>query len=380
MPGKPFVPGPLPPAIEWESLIPLIGAANRAIAAYNGTLYALPNRHVLLSPITTHEAVLSSRIEGTQATMGEVLKYEAGEAPSEPAKVDDIREILNYRKALGHATEHLRARPFNLNLLLELHAILLDSVRGQDKARGRFRTVQNWIGRPGTPIDDAYFVPPDPATLPDLLAKWESYYHAEEKDPLVQLAIVHAQFEIIHPFVDGNGRLGRILVPLFLHERAVLGEPMFYLSAYLEEHREQYVDTLRGLGSPGSWDRWIAFFLRAIIERATKNTQMARDILALYESLKTQFRDATRSQYAVPLLDRIFQQPIFQASDVAAHHSMPSKQMTALMLKQLTKRDLLVTIREGRGRRSTILALSSLLNICEDRQVITPPAGGQSSE
>lgn len=191
--------------------------------------------------MTTQEAVLSSRIEGTQATLGDVLRFEAGEAPKEERKQHDIQEIINYRHALRGAEEELRTRPFNLNLLKKLHSILLDSVRGRDTARGRFRQVQNWVGAPGTPIEEAPFVPPAPGLLMEYLDNWEKYYHADRPDPLVQLAIVHAQFEIIHPFLDGNGRLGRMLVPLFLYEKEFISKPMFYLSAYLEVHQDEYI-------------------------------------------------------------------------------------------------------------------------------------------
>src|SRR5262245_30402157 len=202
---KPFVPQHLPHKdVKWEPLIPLIGQANRALAHYDGVLYGVPNPAVLLSPLMTQEAVLSSRIEGTQATLGDVLKFEAGEEPKHEARRLDIQEINNYRKALRAAYKELKTRPFNLNLLLKLHSILLDSVRGRDKGRGRFRTIQNYIGAAGTPMEQAAFIPPEPRLLAALLHNWEKYYHMERPDPLVQLAVVHAQFEIIHPFVDGN--------------------------------------------------------------------------------------------------------------------------------------------------------------------------------
>ena len=267
---KPFVPQKLPiNEIAWERLVPLIGRANRSLSSYGGILYGVLNPEVFLSPMMTREAVLSSRIEGTQANIGEVLKFEAGEKPEQESRHLDILEIINYRMALRHAEVALETRPFNLNLILELHAILLDSVRGRDKGRGSFRKTQNWIGAPGTPIEDADFVPPDPMLLDSALADWEKYYHADRPDPLVQLAVVHAQFEIVHPFLDGNGRIGRILIPLFLYEKRLLNRPMFYLSAYLEEHRDEYLDLLRALGQkPDSWNNWIAFFLRALDEQA----------------------------------------------------------------------------------------------------------------
>lgn len=206
---KPFTPEKLPiKDIDWEGLIPVLGKANRALAKYDGALYGLPNPEVLLSPLTTQEAVLSSRIEGTQATLGEVLKFDAGEEPQQESKRLDIQEIVNYRRALRVAEAELQSRPFNLNLLLHLHDLLLDSVRGRNKARGQFRKHQNWIGAPGSTVESADFVPPAPEILPEYLDNWEKYYHLDRPDPLVQLAIIHAQFEILHPFLDGNGRLG----------------------------------------------------------------------------------------------------------------------------------------------------------------------------
>ena len=268
----PFVPIDLPRDLDWESLIKLIGPANRALANFNGVLYGLPNADVLLSPLTTREAVLSSKIEGTQATLGEVLKYEAGERTGAESRQADIQEILNYRRALRLAEEELKTRPFNLNLLLTIHRILLDSVRGVNKARGEFRKTQNWIGAPGSTIDQAGYVPPAPDLLPACLDNFEKYYHTDRPDELVQLSVLHAQFEIIHPFLDGNGRIGRILIPLYLFEKGLLSRPVFYISAFLEQHREEYVQRLRKLnGDRAAWNEWVEFFLTAITSQAREN-------------------------------------------------------------------------------------------------------------
>lgn len=369
---KPFIPQKLPIRnIAWEPLIPLVGRANRSLALYEGTLYGVPNPEVLLSPLTTQEAVLSSRIEGTQATLGDVLKFEAGEEPEPESRRHDILEIINYRKALRHAEAALKVRPFNLNLLLKLHAILLDSVRGRDKGRGQFRKIQNWVGVPGTPIERADFVPPDPTVMKQALDDWERYYHADRPDPLVQLAVVHAQFEIIHPFLDGNGRIGRILIPLFLHEKGLLSRPMFYLSAYLEEHRDEYIQRLRALGREGdAWNRWIAFFLRALDEQARANAIKARAIIDLYESLKKRVIALTHSQYAVPLLDWIFERPLFQSGHLGfGAERPPSRQAIAHLLRLLREDGILRVIREGRGRRAQVLALAELINLCEGKEV-----------
>ena len=368
---KPAAPKRLPlSGIAWESLIPEIGAAHRALAQYDGILYGVPNPEVLLSPLTTQEAVLSSRIEGTRATFDEVLRYEAGEEVAEAEKRLDIQEIINYRRGLRTAERALRHRPFNLNLLLELHAVLLDGVRGRNKGRGRFRTVQNYIAPPGAGIERAFYVPPEPGRVMAYMDNWEKYYHANERDRLVQLAMVHAQFEMIHPFVDGNGRVGRMLVPLFLHEKGILSRPMFYLSAYLESHREDYYALLRGLDGGATWNRWIAFFLTALAEQARSTTEKARGILELYGRLKRQALTLTHSQYAVPLLDHLFRQPIFAPSNLLNHKDMPSKPMVMALLRKLRDAGILQVLREARGRRPQILALAELVNLCEGRKVL----------
>ena len=370
---KPFVPQELPiEEIDWKALIPLIGRANRALAHYDGVLLGVPNPEVLLSPLTTEEAVLSSRIEGTQATLGEVYRFEAGEAPQTESRRHDIGEILNYRRALREAEAELLKRPFHLNLLLRLHGILLDSVRGQNKARGRFRSEQNWIGAPGSPIEQAAFVPPAPGALPGLLDNWEKYYHAERPDPLVQLAVVHAQFEILHPFLDGNGRLGRILIPLFLHEKQILHRPMFYLSAWLEARRDAYIEHLRPLGvQPGAWDRWIAFFLTGLEEQARANAAKARAMLDLYESMKARVLDLTHSQYAVPLLDQMFERPVFEGSHLKLGEKPPTRAAVGNLLRILREDGMLNVLREGSGRRATVYAFGELINLCEGKRVVS---------
>lgn len=368
---KPFIPERLPPdSLDWTGLIRDIGAANRALAAFDGVLYGLRSAEVLLAPWTTQEAVLSSRIEGTEAGLEEVYRFEAGEPAVTEAKRLDIQEIINYRKALRRAEELLKEKPFGLNAVLDLHSVLLDSVRGATKGRGKFRTTQNWIGRPGSTIEEAVFVPPSPLDLADHLREWERYYHREERDPLVQLALIHAQFEILHPFADGNGRIGRILIPIFLYEKKVIARPCFYLSEYLEAHREEYIMRLRELGQPGSWNRWVEFFLRAITAQAQANSRKARAIQDLYESLKSRALSATRSQYAVPMLDFLFTRPILRSTDLIGRPEMPSTPMVHRMLAQLRTAGVLKLLREKSGPKPQVLALAQLINLCEGREVI----------
>lgn len=368
---EPFVPEKLPiTSINWESLIPLIGRANRELARYDGILGVMPNPGVLLSPLTTQEAVLSSRIEGTQATFGEVLRFEAGEAPEGESRRLDIEEIFNYRYAMRVAEDELKTRPFTLNLLKKLHSILLDGVRGRDKSKGEFRKTQNWIGIPGSPIEKAQFIPPSPSSILEYMDNWEKYYHSDRPDPLVQLAIIHAQFEVIHPFLDGNGRLGRMIVPLFLLEKKILTHPMFYISAYLEDNRDEYVKHLRQLGiKEDAWDQWVKFFLETLIAQANKDATRSRSIFDLYEDLKTRVIDLTHSQYAIPMLDQMFRQPIFPSNIFNDIDGMPSKPSILTILKKLKNGGVLELIREGSGRRPQILALGELINICEDNDI-----------
>jgi Fic family protein len=269
---RPYQPEKLPlKNLDWAAFVRYIGPANRAIARYDGMLQAVLNPELLLSPLMVQEAVMSSQIEGTQATLEEVMAFEgAGQSPKEESKRNDIQEIINYRSAMRAAIDEMNKRPVNLNLLHKMHYILLDSVRGRDKARGEFRKTQNYIGKPGTPIEQAKFIPPDPLTVMEHMSNLEKYVHYEEQDALVQLAVIHAQFELIHPYVDGNGRLGRIIIPLILYGKKVLSSPMFYLSAYLETHREEYYERLNAISRERDWTGWITFFLKAVIEQAKR--------------------------------------------------------------------------------------------------------------
>ncbi len=359
---KPYVPQALPlSSLDWVRFVPLIGQANAEIARYDGILQGIINPGVLLSPLTTKEAVLSSKIEGTQASLEEVLQYEAS-PDVKTKKYDDIQEIINYREAMRFAVGWLKEKPITLNLIKQMHGILLNSVRGKDLGRGNFRTGQNYIGKPGAPIEQAKYIPPAPLNLMEYLSNFEKYVHFDEKDRLAQLAIVHAQFEIIHPFLDGNGRLGRILIPLFLHEKKMLHSPMFYISEYLESNREEYYARLRAITEENKWDDWIEFFLRAIVEQAKANSIKAKSILALYEKKKTRITEVTRSQYSIKILDTIFARPIFNTTDFIKYSRIP-KASAMRLLKILRKEGILSTLTEGSGRRAEVMMFNKLLDI-----------------
>ncbi|MCH9023430.1 MAG: Fic family protein [Planctomycetes bacterium] len=359
---KPYQPASLPLSdLNWKALVPLIGQAQAGLARYDGTLQGIVNSYVLLAPLSTQEAVLSSRIEGTVSTLEEVLRFEAlGGEKTERA--DEIREILNYRNAMHQAVQLMEKRPINLNMVKHVHSELLDSVRGQDKSRGRFRDRQNWIGNPDSPIEQARFVPPAPLFLMEHLSNLEKYIHYDEIDRLVQLAVVHAQFELIHPFIDGNGRVGRILIPLFLFEKKLLSQPTFYLSAYLEAHRDAYYDKLQAISDRGDWQGWIEFFLTAVIEQAIKNTAKAKEIIELYNQMKIRFAETTHSQFAIKALDSIFYQPFFSSRRFFEHSGIPKGSATRI-LKALVKEKLLRILEQGGGRRPATYFFLDLLKI-----------------
>lgn len=361
--------GQFPPeTLEWPKLIPLIGPANAAVARYDGTLAAIPNAAVLLSPLTTQEAVLSSRIEGTQATMGEVLQYEAqGEAESvefEPGRKADIQEVLNYRAAVRHAEGMLRDLPLGQRVIREAHRVLMSGVRGANKAPGEYRRIPNWIGPHGCTMEQARFVPIGAERLPEAMSAFERYIHAEAPDTLVQLAILHAEFEALHPFLDGNGRLGRMLIPLFLWQRGLIRAPMFYISAFFEANRDEYYERLLAVSRDGAWTDWCVFFLRAVQSQAEANQAKAADVLRLYGTMKARVAEVTRSQYAIHALDWIFERPIFKSTDFVSHGGIPEATAKRL-LAELGNAGILDPLRKGSGRRASVLMFTELLSITE---------------
>lgn len=370
---KPYVPDELPITdLDYQLLFSLVADASSELARYDGLLQGIPNPAVMLSPLTTHEAVLSSKIEGTQATVDEVLEQEAGMI-KEGDKFKDIQEISNYRSALFQAREHLAEYPIRLNFIRQLHRILMDSVRGQNKEPGEFRRDQNWIGKAGCIMEEASFVPPNPLRLADHLEALIAYTDSDDLNFLLQTAVLHAQFELLHPFKEGNGRIGRILIPLFLYQKKQLSEPMFYLSEFLEANRDEYYVRLKAISMEGDWNGWIAFFLNAISCQAKENSRRVKEIMTLYEKMKTQIHKVTHSQYSVYLLDTLFNQPIFSISDTCKKLKKTDdihEKTTADLLRQLRDDGILMVLQESRGSRSAILCFPALLNLVEGREIV----------
>jgi Fic family protein len=304
----------LPLAIDYPELITPLHKASYSLGKLDGLLRILPNPALLISPLTTKEATLSSKIEGTQSSLSDVYKFEAGEATEH----SDVAEVVNYRKALEYGIREIKTQPLDLNLIREMHKILLTGVRGQEMNVGNFRTIQNWIGKKGTPVEKARYIPPPPQDLASYLDNIQEYFSFEEKDPLVQSGVIHAQFESVHPFIDGNGRIGRLLVPLFLFKRNVLTYPVLYISEYFENNRAEYYEKLFSFTEKEDRTEWLKFFLTAVTEQSEKTQKTIYKTMALYEETKVQAA-TIKSPYSLLFVDLIFKRPIFSRKVLETH-------------------------------------------------------------
>jgi len=278
-----YIPNPLPPDIEFSpALLRSLSDADRMIGKLAGEGRSLQNPHLLTRSFIKQEAVLSSRIEGTQATLGELLATDAGAAVDRSS--DDLREVGNYVIALEYGINRLSELPLSLRLVTELHEKLMQGVRGEHATPGEFRRSQNWIGPPGCTLQNASYVPPPVDELMPCLGEWETFLHNRSLPPLIQAAMAHSQFEAIHPFLDGNGRVGRLLITLFLVEREILPTPLLYLSAFFEATRPDYYDRLFAVTDRGAWAGWIEYFLNGV-------ARMSEDALSRAERINSLLTD-----------------------------------------------------------------------------------------
>ena len=322
---KPHIPEKLPIELSKSlydcEIIKLISKANNAMGAYRGFLINTINPMLLISPLVSQEAVLSSKLEGTHATIEDFINYDAGNEVS--VSKDEMQEVMNYRSALYFALgkmstisddseEGRHKLPLSVRLIKEMHKILLDNVRGQNKSPGEFKTEQNYIGSSA----EITFTPLPPELTQDYMANFEQYIHFDEVDLLVQAALIHCQFEMIHPFKDGNGRIGRLLIPLFLYYREMLPVPTFYMSAYFEKDRTMYLEKLSAVSQKNDYATWIKYFLEGVIQQAEINTLKAKALLDRYNEFKDICISGMSSKYAIPLLDEIFQRPAFKAKQI----------------------------------------------------------------
>lgn len=344
-----YVPAPLPRALPLDTpLVYLLDRASRAVATLAGVGETLPNPHLLIRPFVHREAVLSSRIEGTQASISDVFMFEATGEPR--TRFGDAREVVNYVRALEHGLRRLRKLPLSVRLVNELHAILLHDVRGRDKTPGELRTRQVWIGSEGTSIGEARFIPPPPGLVRDLLDDWERFVNEDlELPPLVQCALMHYQFEAIHPYLDGNGRIGRLLITLFLCAKDVLRTPLLYLSAYFERRRQAYYDHLLALSETGDWAAWLRFFLEGVVEQAEDALERCRRLRALQDEFRELTQARRLSANAVRLTERLFANPYVTAPMAAAALGM-TYPGARLVLERLEHEGVLTSIPDTRPR------------------------------
>lgn len=314
-----FIPALLPPkpSVKFSSeLQTLLSKADRALARLDGVVTVLPNPDLFIAMYVKKEALLSSQIEGTQASLEGILEFEADLTPKED--IDDIKEVVNYIKALDYGIEKLKTLPMSLRLIKEIHKILIKGTRGMHKTPGEFRRTQNWIGPSGANLNEATFVPPPPGMLLELMGNLEKFIHSKDNiPPLVKIALIHSQFETIHPFLDGNGRIGRLLITFYLYWRNILSKPLLYLSFYFKKNRAEYYDLLMKVRKEGVWEEWIKFFLKGIGEVSKEATNTARKIIKLKDDLITKlYENSISSIYAVRLIDLLFKNPVIDVKNI----------------------------------------------------------------
>jgi Fic family protein len=359
-----FVPHPLPPMLKWsEELASHLSAADRALGQLAGVGGSLPNPHLLINPFVRREAVLSSQIEGTHASLSDLVLFEQSEAIE--ARVPDVREVANYVRALKFGLGRQKTSPFGLLLIRQLHQQLMNGVRGGDKTPGQFRTAQNFIGRTNR-LEDARFVPPAAHVLKEVLDEFEDFLQTRSAmPPLARLAVLHYQFEAIHPFNDGNGRVGRLLITLILCLEGILAQPLLYLSAFFEKNRQEYYERLLRVSQQGEWEEWIRFFLRGVTSAATDAIDRAGRLLALEREYRSKVQKARSSSLLIKLIDALFDAPAITAGRVGKLLSLtPTSAQKAI--DRLTDAGILQEV-TGQKRNRIYLAREIVRVVDEDR-------------
>lgn len=354
-----FIPDRLPPQINYdESLTALTSEASIQLGGLSGIGKLMPNPHLLIRPYLRREAVLSSKIEGTQASIVDVFRFEAGGMIAEKEKeTTRITEVINYVNALDECLTAVRnGAPIDLPMIRAAHKMLMQNVRGEQLEPGKFRTMQNWIGVEGTKIEDATYVPPAPEYLQQLLADLELFI---QKPPgripvLIQCAIIHYQFEAIHPFSDGNGRIGRLLIPLLLAQRNVLELPLLYLSAYIERHKSQYYSLLLKVSQESAWDEWIRFFLHGVITQASDAVNNIQRLMALKATYEKKLHDKHASGSVTRLMEFLFSNPLITIPTAASYLKVtyPAAKNAVEKLKEMG----ILVERDGKERGRIVVA------------------------
>jgi Fic family protein len=318
-----FVPNPLPPELPLDAeLVRTLSNADRGLGELAGLGRNLANPHLLIGPFIRREAVLSSRIEGTQSSVSDLYAFEAGQPPlpgfGQPPPENDVREVYNYVRALEYGLERIQRLPMSLRLIRELHERLMTGVRGESLRPGEFRRTQNYIGRKFSQIAEAEYVPPPVSEMLPALEEFERYVHTDDIfPPLVRLALIHYQFEAIHPFSDGNGRIGRLLISLLLVDWGLLPQPLLYLSAFFERWRQQYYDSLLAVSRDGDWRNWVMFFLQGVENQARDAVERSKRLHDLQRKWYTQLQSKPQTSVRLlQLIDFLFQAPLVRAPQV----------------------------------------------------------------
>jgi Fic family protein len=344
-----------------------LSEADRSLSELGGLARNLPNPHLLINPFLRREAVLSSRIEGTQASLSDLFFFEAAETA--PVSAPDVREVLNYVLALEHGLARLATLPVSLRLIREMHAKLMEGVRGESFTPGEFRTSQNWIGPPGCTLIEATFVPPRVPEMHEALAALEKYLHTEsEFPPLIRQAVIHYQFEAIHPFLDGNGRVGRLLIPLLLCHDKVLPAPLLYVSGFFEEHSDEYYRRLLAVSQNGEWSAWIDFFLTGVAEQAQDAVWRTSMLLGLWQEYRQRMVSAHASATMLRLVDALFESPVVTISRSAQRLGVTHRTAT-VNIQKLIAANILKEL-PGR-RRNRLYAATQIMEIAERRRPTT---------
>jgi len=351
-----FIPHPLPPDINYDKLlIRLLSEADRLLGELSGTGRLLANPYLLIAPYIRREAVSSSRIEGTQASLNDLFYFEATE--SEKPKAPDVREVKNYVRAMEYGIDLLEKLPISIRLICEIHRVLMEDVRGHHATPGEIRRSQNWVGPPGCSLQEATYVPPPVEEMKNALGEWEKYLHsASDAPPLIQCALMHYQFEVIHPFLDGNGRVGRLLITFFLWEKGLLTQPLLYLSAFFDRFRDEYYSRLLSVSKYGDWQGWIEFFLRGVVNQAKDAISDAKKIIELHEEYRYRLETTKKiPESSYRLIEEIFVSPVLSITGLSKKWNMPFNSVKTGVLR-LVKIGIL---REATGRKRNKLYVAS---------------------
>ena len=361
-----FVPAPLPPYMLWSNkLLSALSKADRSLARLEQVGEAFPVPYVVARPFIRKEAVLSSQIEGTRTSFQELLSFEAGQL-SLFGDLEDRREVHNYVQALDYGLERLETLPLSIRLIREIHGILMQGVRGELMTPGEVRRSQNWIGRPGAILDSARYVPPPVDEMHDCLSALERYIHADSELPfLLRIGMIHYQFEAIHPFLDGNGRIGRLMVTFLLVAWGLLSQPLLYLSNFIEANRQEYYDRLLAVSQRGEWEAWLLFFLDGVhsqAEDASRRIARLQELRLVYRELFAQDRSRVKLER---LTDYLISAPITSISQ--AQESLDMGSYTTIQ-RHIEKLEALGVVREVTGKgRNRIYRADQILKILEDR-------------